>query len=125
MLYFSLKDDGTEDNNNRLLHRIDGVLQNRGEDLQVVDDGLFDGGIARLPMFRKTFNSDETIEVMLRHFDATSFDYFNSLSDIASSENGGLADGSAAPSNPNTNWDNGALGYFSAFAADTLSIKIP
>lgn len=125
LLYFSFEDDGSVDNYYRLLHRIDGVLQNGGEDLQVVDDGFFDGGIARLPMFRKTFNSDENIDVILRHFDAASFDYFNSLSDIVSSENGGPAGGSAAPGNPNTNWNNGALGYFSAFAADTLSIKIP
>jgi len=125
LLYFSFKDEGTTDNYYRLLHRIEGVLQNGGEDLQVVDDGFFDGGIARLPMFRKTFNSDENIDVILRHFDAASFDYFNSLSDIVSSENGGPAGGSAAPGNPNTNWNNGVLGYFSAFSADTLSIKIP
>ncbi|MEL6942830.1 MAG: DUF4249 domain-containing protein, partial [Bacteroidota bacterium] len=96
LLYFSFKDDGSVDNYYRLLHSIDGVFQNGGDDLQVSDDAFVNGGVARLPLFRKTFNSGEEIEVELRHFDAASFEYFNSLSDIVSNEEGGPGGGSAA-----------------------------
>lgn len=124
LVYSRFVDDPAITNYYRLQHLVDGILQNEGEDIQVVDDNLFNGGIARLPLFRKVFDSGETIEVVLQHFDEASYDYFNSLVDIVSNE-GGPGGGSAAPGNPNSNWSNGALGYFSAFSADTLSVQIP
>ncbi|MEM9849464.1 MAG: DUF4249 domain-containing protein [Bacteroidota bacterium] len=124
LVFSRFQDDGAVDNYYRFLHSVDGVLQNDGDDLQVSDDNFFNGGTARLPLFQKIFNPGEEIELILQHFDAASFDYFNSLADIVSSGDG-AAGGSAAPGNPNTNWSNGALGYFSAFSSDTLSIQIP
>lgn len=124
LVFSRFKDDPEVMNYYRLVHLVDGTLKNEGEDLQVVDDNLFNGGTARLPLFRKVFDPGETVEVVLQHFDAASYDYFNSLGDILSSESG-FGGGSAAPGNPNTNWNNGVLGYFSAFAADTLAVTIP
>ncbi|MEN0048556.1 MAG: DUF4249 domain-containing protein [Bacteroidota bacterium] len=125
LVYSRFEDHANTKNYYRLLHKVDGTLRNGGEDLQVVDDNFFNGGMARLPLFQKIFNSGETVEVILQHFDAASFDYFNSLGDVVSSGGGGPAGGSAAPGNPNTNWSNGALGYFSAFSSDTLAVEIP
>ena len=107
----------------RVVHSINGVLQASGNDLQASADDLFDGAYARLPLFNKVFELGDTVLLELRHFDAASYDYFNSLSDIVSSD-GGPNGGSAAPGNPNTNWSADILGYFSAYQPDTLSILI-
>ncbi|MEM8526399.1 MAG: DUF4249 domain-containing protein [Bacteroidota bacterium] len=124
LVYSRFEDDGNVENYYRLLHKVDGVLRNGGEDLQVVDDNFFNGGMARLPLFQKIFNEGETVTLILQHIEVNSFEYFNSLGDIIASGMGPNS-GTAAPGNPNTNWSNDALGYFGAFASDTLSVEIP
>ncbi len=116
-------DPGGEENYYRIVHYVDGVKQIEPDDLQVVEDVLFDGGLTRLPMFQQSFDLGDSVSIELIHFDEASFAYFNSLSDIINS-GGGPGGASAAPGNPTTNWSGGALGYFSASQADTLSIVI-
>jgi hypothetical protein len=52
--------------------------------------------------------------------DAGVYDYFNTLSEILTSD----ANTSAAPANPNSNFNNGALGYFAAYATSKKSIRV-
>lgn len=123
LVYSRYQDPGGVDNYYRIIHSVDGVPQLGGNDMQVFDDNLNDGSAARIPVFQKVFELGEEIEIELIHFDAQSYDYFNSLSDIIGSA-GGANSGSAAPGNPNTNWSGGTLGYFSAYSSDTMSIII-
>lgn len=121
---FLFADPGNEANYYRIQHSIDGVEQREGSDMQILDDNLFNGGQADLPIFQHVFLSGEVIEVQLLHFDESSFDYFNSLSDIVNS-GGGPGGASAAPGNPITNWSGDILGYFSAYSKSTQEITLP
>lgn len=122
--YLRFEDDGTAANFYRIKHSINQVAQNGGDDLQVVDDNLFDGNLARLPIFQQIFNPGDVLEVTLVHFDEPSFDYWSTLADIVSAA-GGPNGAVAAPANPDSNWSGGALGYFSCQASSTLEIVLP
>lgn len=122
--YIRFSDPAGEENFYRIRHSIDGTLQNGADDLLISNDNLYDGTEARLPLFQKTFESGDLVEIELIHFGADSYDYFNSLADISGSD-GGPGGATAAPGNPTTNWTNGCLGYFSAYNSDKLSLMIP
>lgn len=124
LIFSRFQDDPNITNYYRIIHLVDDVLQNTGDDFQVVDDNLFDGGLARVPLFQQIFNAGEAVTVVLRHMDKASYEYYNALTDIVTNEGGPNA-GSAAPGNPTTNWSGGALGVFTAYASDTLSVVIP
>jgi hypothetical protein len=51
----------------------------------------------------------DTLDVSLEHLDRSTYDYYRTLVDV-------IDGGGVAPSNPITNIDNGALGYFGAFS---------
>ncbi|MDR3666467.1 MAG: DUF4249 domain-containing protein [Ignavibacteriaceae bacterium] len=61
----------------------------------------------------------DTITVDLLSIDKATYDYFNTLRDILTSEGAAT---SLAPANPNTNLSNGALGYFAAYTMDRKTI---
>lgn len=85
------------------------------------DDALTDGNLVQRPLFGQDFFAlGDTIFMELRSVDKAIYDYTNELQSIAG--NGG---DSAAPGNPTTNWDNYALGYFSAYGVsqDTVVIQ--
>lgn len=63
----------------------------------------------------------DTITVELLSIDRPTYDYFNTLRDVLSSDQAAT---SLAPTNPNTNLSNGSLGYFSAWTIDTKMIII-
>ena len=60
----------------------------------------------------------DTISYEFRTVDKAIFDYTFQAADIAGGSN------SAAPGNPITNWDNGALGYFNAYGVSRDSVVI-
>lgn len=117
-------DPDEEENYYRLIHTLNGVEQKDGNDLIVIDDFLFDGGLVRLRLFRKVFDLGDSLELELIHLDEAGFDYYNSLADIINTEGGGPNGGSAAPGNPNSNWSGNILGYFSAYHADQVSFVV-
>lgn len=86
------------------------------------DDRLSDGnyieGRLRLNENNKINVGDE-FRIELLNIDRANFDYFNTANDVSASGDGGMGPGSVAPTNPTTNWDNNALGYFGAY---TVSI---
>jgi hypothetical protein len=61
----------------------------------------------------------DTITVDLLSIDKATYDYFNTLRDILTSDGAAT---SLAPANPNTNLSNGALGYFAAYTMDRKTI---
>jgi len=123
LVYFRYEDPPGVKNYYRVVHSVNGVPQNTGEDLQVLNDDFNDGSNARFALFQQFFQIQDTVEVVLQHFDETSYDYYNSLGDIVSG-GVGFGGGSVAPGNPNSVWSDDALGYFSAIHSDTLSIIV-
>ncbi len=121
---FQFLDPANEENYYRIIYSINGEEQRAGDNLQVLDDALFNGGGVDLPLFQEIFVGGETIGLKLLHIDEASFDYFDSLSDIISA-GGGPGGASAAPGNPNSNWSGNALGYFSSFSHSELEIILP
>ena len=63
----------------------------------------------------------DTITVELLSIDKTTYDYFNTLRDVLSSDRSAT---SLSPANPNTNLSNGSLGYFVAWTVDSRTIVL-
>ncbi|MEM9821870.1 MAG: DUF4249 family protein [Bacteroidota bacterium] len=116
-LLIRYNDPGDVPNYYRVIHHLNGILQNEASDLQVMNDDFNNGVLTRAPLLTDIFAEGDTIGIELIHFDRASFDYFNSLANIIG-EGGAFGGGIAAPGNPNTNWSGGALGYFSAYSSD-------
>lgn len=95
------------------------------------DDRLSDGNSIVFNRFQVEQENDEDklvpgdlITVELLTIEEATYEYFNTLSNVlASSSEGGMMSGSS-PANPTTNWNNDALGYFSAYSSDKQSIRI-
>ncbi len=85
-------------------------------------DKLTDGSNARYRLRIGTVNPGDTITVKLLSIDRATYDYYNTLRTILSSDRSPL---SQAPANPNTNLSGGALGFFSAQSASSRSIVFP
>lgn len=95
------------------------------------DDRLSDGNSIEFNRFQMEQEEDgdklkpgDLITIELLTIDEAAYEYLSTLEDVlASSGEGGPMSGST-PANPTTNWDNDALGYFSAYSVDTKSIVI-
>jgi hypothetical protein len=71
---------------------------------------------------RNHFSTGDTVWVDLLSIDKASYDYFNTLNNILTSDRSPT---SLAPANPNTNLTNGALGYFAAYSISSRMIILP
>ena len=71
-------------------------------------------------------NIGDFITVDLMSIDKATFDYYLTANSVnASGSNGrGPSSTSAAPTNPVTNWNNNALGYFSAYTSSQKTIVL-
>ena len=93
-----------------------------GQRYRLFSDKLANGNevTLRLRTGRSVLTGD-TITVELLSIDQASYDYFNTLNDILTSDR---APTSLAPTNPNTNLTDGSLGYFSAYTIDSKKIVL-
>ncbi|MFK7786921.1 MAG: DUF4249 domain-containing protein [Crocinitomicaceae bacterium] len=122
-VYVNFNDPAGVENYFRIKHSWNGIEQTEGSDLTVDNDQLSDGSLSLYPLAaQKSFNIGDTINVRFIQIDETTYDYFSSLQDITGGGTGPAAP--AAPGNPVTNWDNNALGYFSAQNPDEAMIVI-
>ncbi len=103
------------------------LSENGGErgqvnEITLTDDRLTDGNSISRPLFgpNNLFQLGDTIEIELRAIDENIFNYYVELQSIA----GGNGGQSAAPANPESNWDNDALGYFNAYSNSRESVII-
>lgn len=93
-----------------------------GQRYRIYSDKLTNGNqISEKVRIRKNVSPGDTITVELVSLDRAAYDYWNTLRDVLSSDRAATL---LAPSNPNTNLSNGALGYFSACTVDTKKIVI-
>lgn len=96
-----------------------GLLKRSMDDLIVFNDRYVDGNKVSISLFNDPYYLNDTVLVQLISLDKNAYDYFNTLGELINTN-----PGSAAPANPNTNFSNGALGYFSAWSSDTLEVII-
>jgi hypothetical protein len=100
----------------RIKYWRNGVLQNTIDDFVVFNDRYVDGNSIEVSLYNQPFNLNDTIAVQLISLDEGAYEYFKTFRELVNNN-----PGSAAPANPNTNFSNGALGYFSAWSSDTKS----
>lgn len=115
-------DPGGIDNYYRLVGYKNGREYDSPFDLIVFDDQVSDGRAAEVPFFTRDFVAGDTVTLELRNIDAGVYDYYYTLGEILGSGGG---PGAAAPANPNTNIEGGAIGYFGAMSLtrDTIVVS--
>lgn len=86
-------------------------------DLVLNDDELTNGNFVVRPLFVKFFDIGDTAEIELRTIDEKIHDYYVELSSLTNPN-------SAAPANPTYQWENRALGFFSAYPSSRQSVII-
>jgi hypothetical protein len=90
------------------------------------DDRLTDGNYIDFDRFffeeREEIKPGDIITIEMITIDKLTFEYFDTLRRVIASSRGPF--GSTSPSNPLTNWNNDALGYFSAATIQSMSITI-
>lgn len=106
-------DPGNERNFYRVLYALNDTFQNTPGDLILTDDRLLNGNPVNLRIMVKTFQFGDTVDVILRNIDQATYNFYATLSQIIVDMGGG---NSAAPGNPITNIQGGAIGYFGSFA---------
>jgi hypothetical protein len=85
------------------------------------NDNLFNGNKVELPWSYDVYQELDTVVVELYTLDVQTYDYYKTLFSISGGEE---MMSMTTPANPNTNINNGALGYFGAYtiSRDTIII---
>ncbi|MCI4671459.1 MAG: DUF4249 domain-containing protein [Bacteroidia bacterium] len=99
---------------------INGELQS---DLALYDGRQTDGLSARVPFFTLSVESGDSVKLFTYAIDQETYDYYNALVELVGTGFGG--GNSATPANPESNWSNGALGFFGTLAVSELEIVVP
>lgn len=116
-----IRDPGSVTNFYRMkLYVNDKVVNNEGE-IDIYNDKLFNGKVIGLVQNSSVvFDENDTVIVELQAIDKAAYDYFSTLENISGIE----ILQSASPTNPISNFNNGALGYFSAYSYDQRKVII-
>ena len=114
-----LTDPGWRANYYRVKVYKNGVLNNDADNLIVFDDRHLDGLPVQVRLPGIIFNKGDTAGIQLISIDKSAWEYLSTFEDVVDSN-----PGSPAPANPLSNFDNGALGYFSAWSYDSQVIII-
>ena len=106
----------------RAVYARNGNLKDNLEDLQLFDDELTNGNYIEIPIFNQTYKQGDTAYVALLTMDAPVYTFLETFVSAASADAGSPF--SAAPDNPISNMEGGALGVFAAYGRveDTLII---
>jgi hypothetical protein len=95
-----------------------GKIKDKLNQIFTQDDNLTDGNFVERPLFGRFFHLNDTVGMELRTIDEQVYNYLNQAVETVLNQN------SAAPGNPEPFWDNGALGYFSAYSSSFQEVII-
>jgi hypothetical protein len=99
-----------------------GNLKDDLSDLQLFDDELTNGNYIEIPIFNQEYRMGDTADVTLLTMDGDVYTFLETFTSAASSDAGSPF--SAAPDNPISNIDGGALGVFAAYARSQSQLVI-
>ena len=115
-----VRDPAGVDNYYRMKIYVNGNAVTDEGEINLYSDKLFDGKLIGLVQHSAVFQEDDSITVELQSIDKATYDYFSTLENISGIE----IIQSASPANPISNFNNGALGYFSAYSFDRKPIVV-
>ena len=115
-----IRDPFENENFYRLKYYVNGKSTDNQGEFTLYSDQLFNGKDIGLGQRTIVFQETDTLTVELQSIDEAAYTYFSTLENISGT---GLQQ-SASPSNPISNFSNGALGYFSAFSFDQKTVII-
>ena len=98
---------------------LNNIEYNGVSELTLQNDLFSDGNPISRPVFLDSlFQTGDTVGMEFRCIDEVVYDYYSEIQSIAGGQT------SAAPANPESNWNNGALGYFSAYSKSSQEVII-
>lgn len=104
-------------NQYRFIKTINNILE---KSIYITNDYLQDGNYFSMPLFSEdSMATGDSVSVLLQSIDMGVYEYFRTLSQL------GGGDPSQSPANPLSNFTNGALGYFNAYAVRSKTIIVP
>jgi hypothetical protein len=115
-----IRDPAAIENYYRMKIYVNGKLVTDEGEINLYSDKLFDGKFIGLVQQSAVFKETDVIIVEMQAIDKATYDYFSTLESISGIE----IIQSASPANPISNFNNGALGYFSAYSSDRKSIIV-
>lgn len=86
------------------------------------DDKFADGNQVSYAFFDRRFDLNDTVKIELQSMDEQTYRYYEQLNELVG--NGGPGGGSAAPGNPTSVYNTGALGVFAAYSRNTIEFSI-
>lgn len=115
-----IRDPAETENYYRIKYYVDGKPVSEEDGITLFSDKLFNGDQIGLSHQSFVFKQTDTLTVELQSIDRAAFDYFSTLDNIS----GPSWQQNASPANPNSNFNNGALGYFSAYSYERRTVVI-
>ena len=115
-----IKDPVKIENYYRLKYYVNGQPTNNSGEITLYSDHLFDGKAIGLTQRSIVFKKTDTLIIELQSIDKAAYDYFSTLENISWTD----IQQSATLANPISNFNNGALGYFSAYTSDRKNLII-
>lgn len=123
-LRYAVKDPENEINYYQLrVYKNGGLLiSSRSQIVLFTDEGR-NGQVINRNLNRTLFKQGDKVRIELLSISRHNYQYLQTVSDIAILD-GATAPGAAAPGNPESNWSNGAVGYFMAASSSLDSAEV-
>ena len=115
-----IRDPANVENYYRLKYYVNDKPTTDPGGITLYSDQLFDGKAIGLAQRTIVFQETDTLTIELQSIDKSAYDYFSTLENITGVD----IQQSASPANPLSNFNNGALGYFSAYTYDRRTVVI-
>lgn len=118
VVYFNMQDPIEEGDYYEIALSRNGFPYHSYTEVFTQDDKLTNGNFVQRPLFGgELYELQDTILMELRTITKDKYNYINEIQSLASGQSG-------APGNPNSNWDNNALGFFSAYSSSYQEVII-
>lgn len=115
-----IRDPEDTENYYRIKYFVNGKASTSMGGISLYTDLLFNGKGIGLGQRSLVFKETDTVTVELQSIDKAAYDYFSTLESISGLD----ILQTVSPANPISNFNNGALGYFSAYTLDRRTIII-